>query len=159
MDMMLALIRAQHGQSLALSVANNFIHSRTRLPGETQPMEVRWRYGVRDRRLVKAIGYMEQAIESPLTLAQIAVLAGLSTRQLQRLFLSEMARTPEQFYIDIRLRVANDLLSHTDDAIGDIALQCGFGNPSHFARSFQATFGHRPSDVRRAPRPRPDNTG
>lgn len=159
MDMMLALIRAQHGQGLALNVANNFIHSRMRLPGETQPMEVRWRYGVKDRRLVKAIGYMEQSIESPLALAQIAVLAGLSTRQLQRLFLSELARTPEEFYIDMRLRVASDLLAHTDDAIGDIALQCGFGNPSHFSRSFQATFGHRPSDVRRAPRLHPDNTG
>jgi len=159
MDMMLALIRAQHGQALALSVANNFIHSRTRLSGETQPMEVRWRYGVRDRRLVKAIGYMEQSVESPLALSKIAALAGLSTRQLQRLFLSEMSRTPEQFYIDMRLRVANDLLSHTDDAIGDIALHCGFENPSHFARSFRATFGHRPSDVRRIPRTRPDNIG
>jgi transcriptional regulator GlxA family with amidase domain len=100
---------------------------------------------------------MDQSIESPLALAQIAVLSGLSTRQLQRLFVSELERTPEQFYIDMRLRVASDLLSHTDDAIGDIALQCGFGNPSHFARTFQANFGKRPSDVRRAPRP--DNTG
>ena len=152
MDMMLALIRAQHGQTLAMNVANNFIHSRMRLPGEVQPMEVRWRYGVKDRRLVKAISFMEQSIESPLPLAQIADLAGLSTRQLQRLFRAELARTPEQFFVDMRLRAASDLLSHTDDPIGDIALQCGFGNQSHFARTFQTTFGHRPSDVRRQSR-------
>ena len=158
MDMMLALIRAQHGQTLAVNVANNFIHSRARLSGETQPMEVRWRYGVKDRRLVKAIGFMEQSIESPMPLAQIAALAGLSPRQLQRLFMAELARTPEQFYVDLRLRAANDLLTHTDDAVGDIALQCGFGNRSHFARTFQATFGHRPSDVRRPARLRPGNT-
>ena len=106
MDMMLALIRAQHGQTLAMNVANNFIHSRTRLPGETQPMEVRWRYGVKDRRLVSAISFMEQSIESPLPLAQIADLAGLSTRQLQRLFMAELARTPEQFFVDMRLHAA-----------------------------------------------------
>ena len=150
MDMMLALIRAQHGQTLAMNVANNFIHSRTRLPGETQPMEVRWRYGVKDRRLVKAISFMEQSIESPLPLAQIADLAGLSTRQLQRLFMSELARTPEQFFVDMRLRAASDLLTHTNDSIGDIALQCGFRNQSHFARTFQSSFGQRPRDVRRA---------
>jgi len=150
MDMMLALIRAQHGQTLAMNVANNFIHSRTRLPGETQPMEVRWRYGVKDRRLVSAISFMEQSIESPLPLAQIADLAGLSTRQLQRLFMAELARTPEQFFVDMRLHAARDLLTHTDDSIGDIALQCGFGNQSHFARTFRASFGHRPSDARRA---------
>ncbi len=152
MDMMLSLIRAQHGQNLAMNVANNFIHGRMRLPGETQPMEVRWRYGVKDRRLVKAISFMEQSIEAPRTLAQIADLAGLSTRQLQRLFMSELARTPEQFFVEMRLRAASDLLAHTDDSIGDIALQCGFGNQSHFARTFQSNFGHRPSDVRRASR-------
>ncbi len=152
MDMMLALIRAQHGQTLALNVANNFIHSRMRLPGEVQPMEVRWRYGVKDRRLVKAISFMEQSIESPLLLAQIADLAGLSTRQLQRLFRTELARTPEQFFVEMRLRAASDLLTHTDDSIGDIALKCGFGNQSHFARTFQTNFGQRPSDVRRASR-------
>ena len=152
MDMMLALIRAQHGQTLAMNVANNFIHSRMRLPGEVQPMEVRWRYGVKDRRLVKAISFMEQSIEAPLPLAQIADLAGLSTRQLQRLFRTELARTPEQFFVEMRLRAASDLLTHTDDSIGDIALQCGFGNQSHFARTFQTNFGQRPSDARRLSR-------
>jgi transcriptional regulator GlxA family with amidase domain len=149
MDMMLTLVRAQHGQALALNVANNFIHSRMRQPGELQPMEVRWRYGVKDRRLARAIGFMEQSIESPLPLSQIAELAGLSTRQMQRLFLAELDKPPEQFFIDMRLRAANDLLAHTDDSIGDIAHQCGFGNPSHFARTFLSTFGIRPGDARR----------
>lgn len=157
MDMMLALVRAQHGQALAMNVANNFIHSRMRLPGETQPMEVRWRYGLKDRRLVKAISFMEQSIESPLPLARIADLAGLSTRQLQRLFMSELARTPEQFFVDMRLRAASDLLTHTDDPIGDIAMQCGFTNRSHFARTFQTAFGQRPSDMRRASSGQRDN--
>lgn len=152
MDMMLALIRAQHGQALAMNVANNFIHSRVRLPGEMQPMEVRWRYGVSDRRLARAISFMEQSIESPLSLAKIADLAGLSARQLQRLFLAELHRTPERFFVDMRLNAAHYLLAHTDDPIGDIALQCGFGNQSHFARSFQASMGQRPSEVRRAAR-------
>lgn len=150
MDMMLALVRAQHGQSLAMNVANNFIHSRTRLPGDMQPMEVRWRYGVRDRRVARAIGFMEQSIESPLPLSKIADLSGLSARQLQRLFLTELKQSPEQFFVLLRLRAARDLLSHTDDPVGDVGLQCGFASPSHFARAFLAAFGQRPSDVRRA---------
>lgn len=148
MDMMLALIRAQHGQSLAMNVANNFIHRRIRVSGEQQPMEVRWRYGLQDRRMVKAIELMEGSIESPLPLAKIADLVGLSARQLQRLFMSALGRTPEQLFIDIRLQAATDLLTHTDDAIGDIALQCGFGNQSHFARTYLASYGKRPSEVR-----------
>lgn len=150
MDMMLALVRAQHGPALALEVANNFLHGRMRRPGEMQPMEVRWRYGVKDRRLAKAIGFMEQSIETPLKLSQVADLAGLSTRQLQRIFLLELAQSPEQFYVGLRLRVASGLLEHTQDTVGDIALQCGFGNASHFARAFRMAFGRRPSDARRA---------
>lgn len=149
MDMVLALVRAQHGPELALNVANNFIHGRMRLPGEMQPIEVRWRYGVRDRRLAKAIGFMEQAIEEPRRLAQIADLAGLSTRQLQRLFFAELQQSPEGFYIRMRLQAASDLLKQTDDSVSSIALQCGFGNASHFSRAFQAEFGQRPSDLRR----------
>jgi len=121
-----------------------------RLPGEMQPMEVRWRYGVKDRRLAKAIGFMEQAIEEPRRLAQIAELAGLSTRQLQRLFSAELRQSPENFYIQMRLRMASDLLEHTNDAVSNVALQCGFGNASHFARAFLAEYGKRPSDIRRA---------
>lgn len=158
MDMMLALIRAQHGQSLAMNVANNFIHRRIRARGEQQPMEVRWRYGVQDRRMVRAIEFMERSIESPLPLAKIADLVGLSPRQLQRLFMSALGRTPEQLFIDIRLQAATDLLTHTDDSVGDVALQCGFGNQSHFARSYLAAYGLRPSDVRHATRA-PGGTG
>lgn len=150
MDMMLALIRAQHGQALAIQVANNFLHGRMRRPGDMQPMEVRWRYGIKDRRLARAIGFMEQSIETRLSLVQIADLAGLSTRQLQRLFVAEMHQSPEQFFVALRLQVAHDLLEHTDDAVGAIALQCGFGNSSHFARAFKAAFGRRPSDARGA---------
>ena len=150
MDMMLALIRAQHGQALAMKVANNFIHGRVRLPGEMQPMEIRWRYGVKDRRLVTAIGCMEQSIKSPLRVSQIATVAGLSVRQLQRLFLTELTQSPDHFYIEMRMRAANDMLEQTDDPVGLVAAQCGFSSPSHFARAFHATFGHRPSDVRRA---------
>jgi transcriptional regulator GlxA family with amidase domain len=148
MDMMLALIRAQHGPTLAMTVANNFLHGRIRRPDEIQPMEVRWRYGVRDRRLAKAITFMEQSIETPLPLAQLAGLAGLSVRQLERLFAAELNQAPERFYVDLRLRVARDLLEHTDDPVANVALQCGFTNASHFARSFQAHFGHTPSQTR-----------
>ena len=145
---MLALIRAQHGPTLAMKVADNFLYGRARPASELQPMEVRWRYGVKDRRVAKAIGLMEQSIEEPLRLAQIADIAGLSTRQLQRLFRVELEQSPEHFYIDMRLQAAADLLAHTDYAVGDIALRCGFENPSHFARAFQAAFGRRPSDNR-----------
>lgn len=148
MDMMLALIRAQHGPTLAMNVANNFLHGRIRRPDEMQPMEVRWRYGVQDRRLAKAIGFMEQSIENPLPLSQLADLVGLSPRQLQRLFASELTRTPERFYVELRLRVARDLLEHTDEAVGSIGLQCGFANASHFTRAFQGLFGIRPSALR-----------
>jgi transcriptional regulator GlxA family with amidase domain len=153
-DMMLALIRAQHGPTLAMKVADNFLYGRARPASELQPMEVRWRYGVKDRRLAKAIGFMVQSIDAPMRLLQLAKLVGLSSRQLQRLFMAEMQQTPEQFYIKLRLRMAMDLLEQTEEAIGSIGLRCGFADPSHFAQAFQSAFGQSPSSVRRAVRGR-----
>jgi transcriptional regulator GlxA family with amidase domain len=149
-DMMLALIRAQHGPTLAMKVADNFLYGRARPASELQPMEVRWRYGVKDRRLAKAISFMVQSIDTPMRLLQLAKLVGLSSRQLQRLFMAEMQQTPEQFYIKLRLRMAMDLLEQTEEAIGSVGLRCGFADPSHFAQAFQSAFGQSPSSVRRA---------
>lgn len=150
MHMMLALIRCQHGQALAGKVSDALVCGSFRPPGEMQPLEPHWRYRVKDKRLAKAIGFMAQSVEAPMKLDEIACLVGVSTRQLQRLFIAELGSSPEQFNVDMRLRLARELLEQGGDSIRSIALQSGFSDPSHFARSFQIKFGCRPSEIRRA---------
>ena len=51
--------------------------------------------------------------------------------------------------LKLRLASARQLLQSTRAPVSDIALQCGFVNRSHFARSFHAAYGKTPSQLRK----------
>ena len=73
--------------------------------------------------LANAIVLMEQNIEHPLPTPAIALRVGISSRQLERLFLSAFGNTPAKFYLDLRLQQARRLLAETGQSILQIALQ------------------------------------
>jgi AraC-like DNA-binding protein len=85
-----------------------------------------------------------------LSVRDVAARHGLSPRQVQRLFESE-GRTFSQFVLHKRLAMVYRKLADMrfrDRNIGDIALECGFGDLSTFTRAFRAHFGETPRDVR-----------
>ena len=57
--------------------------------------------------------------------------------------------TPSAYLLRVRVLMARRRLEQTVDAIGAIALDCGFYDQSHFTRTFHATTGMRPRDYRR----------
>jgi transcriptional regulator GlxA family with amidase domain len=148
MDMMLAVIAQRHGRELAADVADQFLHTRIRLPEETQRMAVQWRYGVTDQRLARAINFMEQNVENVIAPQAFANAVGISYRQLERLFRQSFEQSPARFYLDLRLKHARALLAETTDSIQTIAFKCGFSSPSHFGRSFRRRFGTTPASIR-----------
>jgi transcriptional regulator GlxA family with amidase domain len=150
LDLMLALIAERHGHFIAAEVAEQFLHTRIRPPGESQRMAVQWRYGITDRRMVRVINLMEQNIEHPLHTQTLAQIAGISRRQLERRFLGEFGKTPSRFYVELRLKHAQALLLQSTDSLLAVALKCGFSSASHFGRCFRATYHETPARVRRA---------
>ena len=91
---------------------------------------------------------LERNLGNPLSPEFVARHVGLGTRQLERLFKAELGLSPAGFALQLRLANARQLLLHTRAPVSDIALQCGFVNRSHFARSFRAAFGKTPSQLR-----------
>jgi transcriptional regulator GlxA family with amidase domain len=103
LDMILALISSQHGVTLATQVAENILHSPIRQPGEHQRMSLPARIGARHPKMVEIIEQMEQNLEEPLSPSVLARQAGLSTRQLERLFRRYLDRSPKRYYLELRL--------------------------------------------------------
>jgi transcriptional regulator GlxA family with amidase domain len=157
MDMMLALISERDGRDLAADVAEQFLHGQVRDSNEMQRQDVRWRYQVNDRRLVTAIRMMEAHIRDPLPIAQVSDIAGLSERQMERLFESALGKSPSRFYLDLGLKAALGWLFHSTETLEEIAARCGFSSPGHFSRAFKACYDRPPSAVRR--RHHEDNVG
>jgi AraC family transcriptional regulator, glycine betaine-responsive activator len=155
LDMMLHLIGRQHGQKLANDVSDQFIHDRIREPHDHQRMELRARLGVSHPKLIAVIGDMEANLEEPLTQTDLASRAGLSTRQLERLFQKYLVSTPTRYYLNLRLQRARQLLAQTTMSILSVALACGFVSASHFSKCYREAFGKTP----RAERTQPEDGG
>src|SRR3546814_7791217 len=99
---MLSLIAQSHGRDLAGQVAEQFIHGRIRDTHDPQRMSLQGRLGISHPKLLQVIGLMEGYLEEPLARAELARRAGLSSRQLERLFRRYLGRTPTRYYLELR---------------------------------------------------------
>jgi AraC family carnitine catabolism transcriptional activator len=148
-DMMLAWIRARHGDALAAEIAGHLLLDRIRAPEEPQPVPGAEPRQIADPVLRQVLALMEQTIEEPLPCPAIAERVGLSMRQLQRLFDRKTGMSPARHYMQIRLSKAHALLQQTDLGVTEIAMSAGFGSLEHFSRVYRARFGIAPSRDRR----------
>ena len=79
---------------------------------------------------------------------ELAKLAGVSLRQLERLFAKHLHETVSERYLRIRLEKAAELLRKTGLSVTAIGVACGFQSSSHFSRAFKARYGMAPSSQR-----------
>jgi len=149
LDMMIYSIKLDHGETLALNVAEQMLHNFVREPQDNQRMAIEHRTGIHHPKLLAAIGYMEAYTETPMALDKLATTVGMSLRQLERLFKSELKTTPAQYYMSIRLKRARQFLRRTSLSILEVGIAAGFNSPSHFAQTYKKRFGHAPSEERR----------
>jgi transcriptional regulator GlxA family with amidase domain len=144
LDLALELIETDHGRGLADRVGEWFIRSEPRRSEGAQRPGLRERYGVRHEGALRALEAMEAQIEAPLGREALAEIAGLSVRQLERLFRAHLGSTIAEVYLRLRLEHARRLLRTTGLSITEVAVACGFQSGSHFARVFRQAFGCSP---------------
>lgn len=149
LHLMVHLVRSHHGSKLATAISEQFIVDRVRDQTEQQRLPQPEFVGPGYEHLVEAVELMAANIEEPLTLSEIAEAAGVSLRQLERLFHRYHEVTPAQHYLALRLRRARELLAHTSAPIMQVTVACGFQTASHFCKAYRAEFGHSPSEHRR----------
>lgn len=148
LDMMLALITRDHGYELGASVSDWLLHTHVREGTGPQRMDLRFRLGVADERLLVALKAMEGNLESPLPRARLAEVSGLSLRQLERAFRGQLGRGVHEHYLALRLGRARQLLRETSLSVLEIAVATGFASASQFSRAFKQAFDVPPRAAR-----------
>ena len=148
LDLMLHRIAEKHGPPLATKVSELCLAERMRGPADRQRMPLRVRLGVHHPRLIRSVELMESNIEEPMSQERLAILVGLSRRQLERLFRRHLGRTPAQYYLETRLERSRHLLYQTDLPIMSVACACGFVSASHFSTCYRQMFGKTPREER-----------
>ena len=147
-DLMLHLADTRHGRPLADAISAQFIVERMRDAAQRQHVPLAARLGFGRADLVRAATLMENHIEEPLAMAELARRVGLSPRQLQRTFRHYLDMAPHQYYLRIRLDRARELLTQTGMSIMDVMVACGFESSCHFSKVYREQFGHPPSAAR-----------
>lgn len=119
------------------------------LPGNTpQPEQVITRCA-RDPVVKRAMLYIEQNLAAGNDLTDLPELIGISARQLQRRFVTDIGITAKEYRARLRLSRAKWLVQHTAMPLADVGLECGFADGAHLSRSFRRHFGSAPSEFRR----------
>lgn len=142
------LVERHVGQSAAIKSLNIMMIDNALSGEKPQPGQQTGRRAS-DPLVKKAILRMQQNIEMPRTVAELAEDLGLGRRSLERRFLSDLKVTPAKLYLELRLDRALSLLRATQRTVTEIALATGFCDAPHLSRTLRLERGFTPREYRR----------
>lgn len=108
------------------------------------------RVGLIDRRIRRAVEFMQTHLDRDLPLKEIAAASYLSPYHFARLFKKLTGTTPHAYLAGIRTARAKSLLAESDLSVGEIAARVGYASPSHFTKAFRQMTGLAPREFRAA---------
>ena len=133
-DLALAMVEADLGREVALSVARQLVVFLKRPGGQAQfstALELQ-----QHDRFADLHDWMRDQLASDLSLPSLAEHAGMSERSLIRHYRAATGTTPARTVERLRVEAARQRLTDTDCSIKDIARGCGFGSEETMRRSF-----------------------
>lgn len=148
LDLTLAFVEEDHGADLARRVALGLVTYMQR-PGNQAQMTLFTTARRADDATVRAV--VEHAAAHPdddLGTDAMARRAGVSTRQLTRLFVAELGEPPATVVRRIRVEAAAQLLRTTDLPLSAVAHRCGLTSAESLRQAFVARYDITPSRFR-----------
>ena len=141
-----AVIEAAYSQQLMAGIVNHLIGMMYSLERNIQLSHNQSHVDM----ISRARLCIREALESDLTIQQVAEEMGVSYSNFRKLFKEYTGLSPATYQQDLRLQRAKELLSTTDLSIKEIAYKLNFESPDYFSAKFKAKTGRRPSELRPA---------
>jgi AraC family transcriptional regulator len=140
---------AAGGRLLADSLANVMAVHLIRHLVPADRLAQRTRGGLPERKLRAALEYIEEHLDSELTLDAISAVAHLSPYHFARMFKTSTGLPPHQYVITRRVERAKRLLRDGGDlSLAQVAARSGFWDQGHFTRHFKRLVGVTPKRFR-----------
>ena len=147
-DLFLRFISDDCGAEVASKVAQQIMHQNVHSGDEQQPVDTSTILGVQHQGVAKATRLMQAKVEATASMEDIATASGMSLRQMERQFQRLFSQTPQEFYRELRLKHARNLIRSTNLKMFEIATACGFSSASYLARCHRRRYGRSPSAER-----------
>jgi AraC family transcriptional regulator len=100
--------------------------------------------GLPREKLVRAVEYIQDQLDTDLTVSGIAQAVGMSPDHFTRLFKESTGQSPYRYVVEARVRKAKELLTTGKFTISEAAYHVGFVDQSHLTRHFKRIFGLPP---------------
>jgi transcriptional regulator GlxA family with amidase domain len=147
-DLALEMVESDLGQDLARGVARSLVLLDRRAGGQSQHSAL-LDIAARSDRVQKALAFVRQHLDEPLSNERLAAVACLSPRQFTRLFRGETGRSPAKAVEKLRLQKAKFLLEQGRLPVEVVAREAGFGDRERMRRAFLRGFGQPPRALRK----------
>jgi len=112
------------------------------------------RGGLPSHRLRVVLDYIQSSLARPISLEDLAAVAGTAVSHFAHAFKQSTGYAPHQYVLKKRIEHAAALLRTPSLTMAEISLCCGFADQSHFAKSFRRLMGTTPRDFRNSFSPR-----
>jgi transcriptional regulator GlxA family with amidase domain len=148
-DLALALVEADLGRDIALTIARYFVLFLRRPANQRQfSMQLQGQMAGRDE-LRHLQDYIADHLSEDLSVERLAAIAAMSPRNFARCFKQEIGMTPAKYIMQLRLEAARRLLEDGDRPIEAVAAECGFGTAVTLRRVFLHALETAPREYRR----------
>ena len=138
-----------YGDALSTALAVHLL----REYGAAVPRPKRQSGGLPHEKLVRAVEYIQDQLDTDLTVSGIAQTVGLSPDHFSRLFKESTGQSPYRYVVEARVRKAKELLTTGKFSISEAAYHLGFVDQSHLTRHFKRIFGLPPKRLLNRRRP------
>ncbi|WP_062643314.1 GlxA family transcriptional regulator [Caballeronia arationis] len=147
-DVALALVAEDHGPHVALAVAKRLVVFAQRRGGQSQFSPYLSVPADESSPVAKVQPYVMEHIGERLSVAQLALVAGMSERHFARAFGQLAQMTPREFVERARVDAARSALESSDRPLKTVAYECGFGTADRMRLVFMRRLGVSPNDYR-----------
>jgi transcriptional regulator GlxA family with amidase domain len=151
-DLMLHVVRLDHGAEVANAVARRMVVPPHRDGGQAQFVDLPVPEAGADE-LSDVLGWMIEHVDQDLSVERLARRARTSPRTFARRFRAATGTTPHQWLVRQRVLLAQQLLETTDEPVEWVAQRCGFGSAAALRQHFTRAVSASPVAYRRTFRP------
>jgi len=107
----------------------------------------------------KVLQFIEENLTETIKVEELAALTKLSKTYFSRVFKSAFKESPYNYVLRRRMELAKELITETEGALSEIALDCGMADQAHLCKTFRKVFGTTPNQLRRSSQVAPQNSG
>lgn len=147
-ELIIGLIAPLLSAAQVAELGNCLLLNTIRKSDAEQPKDIADNTSLFDVQITQALRLMEDSIDDPLPMSELACAVGISTRHLERAFKTALNDTPARFYKRLRTKRARAMIEDTLLPLIDIAVATGFGSSNTLAKAVKDEYGVTPSKMR-----------